>query len=253
VAQNLHYAISVLLNLQYGFQQKGSFFRGVNMKKDFLLIKIIFIIFIFAASAQATPMLSIVDDPGSDGSIPVGASNELLSPIYGSGTTSRDGYYGSTVKLTESALVTFTFLGFEAGFDNDFNLNVTELFSTEDYGSNLVTGISVMEGPFLLPAGIISFSFDINNNSGSVANGSNPDDSKGEGDINFFTSFDNDPTAMLGTSLVVFLDDSGAGPDNDHDDFGVRIQAAPVPEPATMILVGAGLIGLAGFRRRRRK
>ena len=134
------------------------------MKKGlFLIIIVIFVL--FAASAQATTILSIVDDAGSAGFTPKGSSNELLTPIYGS-SDPRAGYYGSTVNLTEAALVTFTFLGFEATFDNDFNL---------------------------------------------------------------------------------------AGPDDDHDDFAVRIQAAPVPKSATMLLVGAGFLGIAFVRRRRRK
>ena len=40
---------------------------------------------------------------------------------------------------------------------------------------------------------------------------------------------------------------------SDPPDYGLRISAAPVPEPATMLLLGSGLIGLAAFRRRFRK
>ena len=223
-----------------------------TMKHRYLLVLCVLILLFSGANAQATPLLSIEDDPGTYGSIPDGAENDVLASIYGSGTTSRHGYYGSTVTLTENALVTFTFLGFEAGYDNDFNLNGTERFSTEDYGSNTVTGISDSI-TVSLTAGLIDFSFDINNDSGSVVNGYNPNDSYHDGDINFFVSFDGDASATSGNSLVLFLDDSGAGPDDNHDDFAVRMSVTPVPEPATIFLFGAGLAALGVFRKKFKK
>ena len=108
------------------------------------------------------------------------------------------------------------------------------------------------EGPFLLSAGDIPFHFRINSDTyARVYNGTNPDNPTEKVDQNFFVSFDDNPSATQGTSLVVFLDDSGAGPDDNRGDMAIRITISPVPETATSFMLCTGLFALVGISRKK--
>lgn len=186
------------------------------------------------------------------GAIPGGtAKNDVLTAL---GFKSLDGYYGSQIRLTAKSKVTYTFVGFEAGYANKFLVG-SNVFDTEAYAPNNkvidVNGLASFSQT--ADAGLLDFRFRTNSNRNGVINGNENTNNFGLGGKNpdFFASIIGAPSAKSGKALWVFLDDLGANDDDNHDDLVVRIDVAPVPLPAGIALMGTALAGL-GFVRRRK-
>ena len=167
----------------------------------------------------------------------IASENDFISSL-GDGAASTYGIGGS-LALNQTADLTFTYLGYEAGYDNDFLIDDVLIFSNRGGNASAIptTHQTVMD--------VLNFGFYANNVSSGVSNPNSPYNSTQSFAVMFDTTFNG---TMYDTLL--FWDDSGAGPDDNHDDMVIGINAFAVSEPATLVLMGLGLLGLGVARRR---
>lgn len=203
------------------------------------------------------------------GTIPMGANqnNQVIAPL-----TLIEGWYGANVYLIGGpATIEAKLIGREAGNTNSFHWGGNQIFSlgggTSGTLSAPLAGIDTFNN---VASGLLNFEFKTSAGgaAANVKNGENDEPNNNNG--NFFVTFTNstdfntidqvknNSTAGGGTTAWLFYDDLGAGPDDNHDDLVLRLTITSggsftVPEPTSLGLVGASLLGLGIASRRRRK
>lgn len=176
-------------------------------------------------------------------------SNQFKDKFAGLGITNYT--LGASLATDLAGTVTYYYYGKEAGYRNDFLAGSLSHSSgatptVQDYFAN-----PYKIGTVNVAAGLLNFSFcayDGSTKVGCVSNAQN--DGLG------MNSFQSIAMNVSGNTAWLFWDDSGAGPDDNHDDMLIKAVFTPtaVPEPATLAMFGLGLFGLSlGAKRRARK
>ncbi len=184
--------------------------------------------------AQAVPSLDV-----SGGSWVSFTNYGTTGPALQTGTL-VGGYTGQMSLVDGPGVVTFTYLGSNAGDKNRFTFDVAGYFLSKGAAvSSVGDSLSLR-----LNSGVLDFNFkDTYRANPAAANGS---------DFSRFAFTEVTSGPGFGTyDYFVSFNDYGSK-DHDFNDLVVGVSVSPIPEPETYALMLAGL-GVVGFMARRRK
>src|SRR5688572_17639853 len=201
-----------------------------------------------AATAAHASFIEIDEHRPDDRTIDIVASNNFRHTLAGLGITEYT--LGASLGTSGAGSVTYYYYGKEAGYRNDFwaeGLSYSTGFNPT-YQNRFSNPYQI--GTVDVGGGLLDFGFCAYSGTSSLVGCLSNEQNDGRG----LYSWQSIAMSIIGNSAWLFWDDSGAGPDDNHDDMIIRAVFTPattVPEPGTLALFGFGLLGL-GFARRKK-
>ena len=188
----------------------------------------------------------IIDNGGAPLSTvsPIPNNNDFRADLIGAGITNSF-LQGGSLSVTPGPrgaanyIIGVDVFASEAGFSNRFTLGAASFTSPGNLSWMQRSVGSVVGG-----SGVLDFEFCALTISSCLTNAQNADTGPGSfQSVGMWVSED-------GNTAWLLWDDSGSDTDDNHDDLIVRLTYR-VPEPATLGLLGLGLLGVGAIRRKR--